>query len=227
LYSFGRHGWVVSIAECSFRPGRTLGQRCRAELAQIRREGGDGREVARVFLENGDTTAAVQPLVHLHSRVEEVGSPSVEEFVQLVRREFERAEALTESQRVAGDVLIAVALLPEILAVQRKVAQHLVVLGALAQLAFGGAGRGDEDVQEMLSESMAVLPVELFPALVGGDLLATRDADGHGQVVRAVGQLAGAGRCRRSVALKSPQPPRRRVLTPATMSSTARSRWTN
>jgi hypothetical protein len=73
-----------------------------AELAQIRRERGDGREVARAFLENGDTTAAVQPLVHLHSRVEEVSSPSVEEFVQLVRREFERAEALTESQRVAG-----------------------------------------------------------------------------------------------------------------------------
>ncbi|HSD79290.1 MAG TPA: hypothetical protein VLB47_01465, partial [Solirubrobacteraceae bacterium] len=165
-------------------------------LAEIRAAGGDGQETARAFLADTAQTDPVRPLLRLHGRVEDSSSLSGEEFARLVRGEFERPEPLTESRRTAGDMLIAVALLPEIDAPDREAAHRLVVLGAIAQRY--GFDRIDpderrDDTREVLHRAMAILPADLFPARVGGMVFPIRDAPGGREAERSIHALLGDG----------------------------------
>src|SRR4051812_20201542 len=182
-----------------------------AELVGILNDGGDIRARAREFLEDEAATAAVQPLLRLHRRAMYVSPLPVSRFTEWARQEIDGAEALNESRRTAGDVMIAVPLLPEIAALPRDTAHELVVLGAVAQrLAFaddmrgqngleGDDQAGDEDVREdvdvqvLLSSSAAVLPSELFQTQTGGSVFAIRGAADAAEVEREARDLLVGG----------------------------------
>ena len=166
------------------------------QLVELVGAGGDRQQAARDFLGDADRTGGVQPLLELQRRVEYARSLTVAQFAEAVKRQFRRAEELAGARRVAGDILIAISLLPDLAALPRDTAHRAVVLGAAAQR-FGFDARDGEDenddaqLEDVLSLSMAVLPSELFPARTGDTLVAAREAPDAGAVERSVAALFG------------------------------------